>query len=664
MKKNIYFVQVSSIIQSSKNSIYLPYSVGSITAYAQSDSSFSKLYRVAGIIFSKVDIDASIASLKSPFAVAFSCYIWNNEYSKAYAKRLRELVPDVKIIFGGHNLLPEGKALDELSYVDITVNGEGEKTFTELMLAYGGMGDISDVKGISYRGKDGQVRTTENRELADITNYPSPYLTGVFDDIMTNNSDYSFPIVWETNRGCPNKCAFCDWGTIQSKVRFLSMDRIKKEIEWMAKNKIEYIYGADANFGMFPRDSEIADLLIKSRKETGYPCKFKMNYSIFKNDNVFEIAKKLKDNGIGKYLSLSFQSLSPEVCKNIGRSNIDIERFRELIKQYSDHGIPVYSELIMGLPGETYDSFTDGIDILLSCNQHTHIAVYPCELLPNSRLGSDEFITKYRIVAKRKRYIRQHSSASNSEIPERSKIIVATSTLSLEGWLKTYMFVKCIHTFHNFGLLRVAAVYAFVEKLISYKAFYERFIDWCASLPRDTVTGSVFAELDDFVRSLQHSETPFYRTYEGMGDILWAFDEYAFTKLMMEKEKFYDEVDGFLSEIESDAKRREDLIKYQNAIIKSPGNRVSEADLLYDFHSFFRDAVSGKKTSLKKDPVRLRFTDTKPVSDKMDFVRQNVWYGRMDDTQLFIGVNSIVERLPSILYQSKEKDKVLSASHK
>ena len=38
------------------------------------------------------------------------------------------------------------------------------------------------------------------------------------------------------------------------------MDLVKKEIDWFSEHKIEYVYAADANFGLFPRDEEIIEL--------------------------------------------------------------------------------------------------------------------------------------------------------------------------------------------------------------------------------------------------------------------------------------------------------------------------------------------------------------------------------------------------------------------
>mgnify|MGYP003538829660 CR=1 FL=1 len=43
------------------------------------------------------------------------------------------------------------------------------------------------------------------------------------------------------------------------------MEKIKSEIEWIAKNKIRYCYCADANFGILDRDTEIAQYVVDKK---------------------------------------------------------------------------------------------------------------------------------------------------------------------------------------------------------------------------------------------------------------------------------------------------------------------------------------------------------------------------------------------------------------
>ena len=96
---------------------------------------------------------------------------------------------------------------------------------------------------------------------------------------------------------------------------------------------------------------------------------------------------KLEKAGLNKGITLSFQSMSDDVLRNIGRENISIEYYSELMELYNNAGVATYTELILGLPGETYESFVDGIDRLLSLGQHNSIYIHNCEWLPCSIMG-------------------------------------------------------------------------------------------------------------------------------------------------------------------------------------------------------------------------------------------------------------------------------------
>ena len=51
--------------------------------------------------------------------------------------------------------------------------------------------------------------------MKDLDVIPSPYLTGFFEKIMNDYPDVKFHATWESNRGCPFKCSFCDWGELK-----------------------------------------------------------------------------------------------------------------------------------------------------------------------------------------------------------------------------------------------------------------------------------------------------------------------------------------------------------------------------------------------------------------------------------------------------------------
>ena len=205
---------------------------------------------------------------------------------------------------------------------------EGEETTAMFLKAFASEGDISSIPNLSFR-KDGKVITTEKYIPQDLSNYPSPYLSGAFDNLLEENPSIEFHAILETNRGCPYTCAYCEWCSSKN-IRQFPIEKIKKEIEWVASHRIKYCYCADANFGILDRDVEIAKYVIEQKKKYGYPDVFKPTYAKNSDDTVFKAGYILNKNNADKGVTLSYQTLNPDALENIGRKNMTLERFSSL----------------------------------------------------------------------------------------------------------------------------------------------------------------------------------------------------------------------------------------------------------------------------------------------------------------------------------------------
>ncbi|MFH1487197.1 MAG: cobalamin-dependent protein, partial [Chloroflexota bacterium] len=202
------------------NTIYLPLVSGQLQAYAQTKPEICENYHFMPFLFMRDDPERIMAQYQSPAVAAFSASMWNMNLSLEVAKRVKERFPDCLIVFGGPsvptNINKVFSFLCEYPFVDVTVRGEGEHTFADLLETR----DLKWVKGISYQ-KDGAVLTNTNRPLEESPDtFPSPYLEGLFDHIM--QSGMQCHAIVETARGCPFKCTFCYWGRAEP-YRFFSL---------------------------------------------------------------------------------------------------------------------------------------------------------------------------------------------------------------------------------------------------------------------------------------------------------------------------------------------------------------------------------------------------------------------------------------------------------
>ncbi len=624
-KKNVYMVQINAEYS---GSIYLPYAVGAIAAYAWSDETVKKIYRLMPFIYRRDDIDETINSLDNPYLIAFSGYIWNIEYNLTFAEKLKKKYPDCIVVFGGHSTPETAEFLKENNNIDITIVGEGEEPFKELLLALNDGTSLEDVSNIFYKDENGTVHKSNTRVITSL-DYPSPYLEGLFDKIVDEDKSIKYSVIIETNRGCPYKCAYCDWGSVKSKVRFFPLERVFGEIEWLSEHSIDYCFCADANFGMFERDRDIVDFSVKKYIETGYPQKFHVNYAKNSNEEVYEINEKLNNYGMSKGATLSFQSFSEEVLENIGRTNMTFEHFSDLMSLYNENNIMTYSELILGLPGETYESFSRGLGKLLEAGQHVSVIVFNCYLLVNSKLAEPEYMKKHKIETVPVPLHQTHcvSSSENEGVIEHSQMIVSTASMNREMFIKSEMMAYSIECFHCFGLLQCFAIYLYFEHGIKYEKFYEMLNEWLENNP-ESVGGKIFAMVKKLLKDAIEGNKKWQYFNKIFGDLSWPFEEGMFLEIAYNHDEFYEEIKDFLLKFNIDEEVFEQLFAYQKNMLKLPGREDFVHSYDYDFYNYFNNAIIGKRKPLEKKQNTVSVLDRNIPDDWERYGIEVVWYGR------------------------------------
>jgi radical SAM superfamily enzyme YgiQ (UPF0313 family) len=388
-----------------------------------------------------------------PAVYLCSDYIWSHQQCIVVSARVKELSPASVTIHGGPDAPKyEGDATAYMQahpHVDVLVRGEGEVTAAEALAALTPvMGSPSPdlsvldaVPGLTYRLGDRLVRTPDRDRQAELDQLPSPVLTGLFD--MYGEIPMS-SVTLETNRGCPYGCTFCDWGSAtNSRIRKFDMERILAEIDWCARNRIETIGLADANFGIFERDVAVARHVADVHRSLGFPNGFGVSYAKNTTKYLRQIISVLSEAGILSMGVLSLQTMDPATLQTIRRSNIKTEKYDAIADEMRKAHLPLMVELMMGLPGQTRDSFAD--DLQQCINRSVPARINVTTLLVNSPMNAPEYQAEHQI------------ETAEPLRPGHNTMLVATRSYTREDYAYMARLRLAFMAYENFGVLRHVA---------------------------------------------------------------------------------------------------------------------------------------------------------------------------------------------------------------
>lgn len=455
------------------NAYYLPYSAAIIAGYALSRPQLKDNWQLGEIVWRRDPIDQVAARLAKHDVVAFSTYVWNHQYNYRLAQRIKEISPDCLLVFGGPEPAIENPNIFKLEpFMDLVVKLEGELTFAHILENF--KSDYTKIPGLVINNNGIAIDTGDPARIDLPDDIPSPYLTGFFDHLIADYPDVVWNATLETNRGCPYQCTFCDWGSLTyNKVKKFDIERVFNELDWIGQH-CGFVTITDANFGMFiERDNTIVDKLIEVQKKWNKLTSFSMTWAKNQKNEVVDIVKKLIEQSpnFGQGLTVSVQSMDQDVLENIKRRNLDQHKIDEIFSLCDKNNIPVYTELILGLPGETVASWKEAFWKIFRAGNHTGINILQCQLLENAemnllqrRLHKLESVPVYDYIS---------GTYGDAEIEESIEVVVATGTIPRETMLDTLVWSSFIQTFHINGLTTYISRFLEKSQNIDYSKFYE-----------------------------------------------------------------------------------------------------------------------------------------------------------------------------------------------
>lgn len=361
-----------------------PLACSYLKAAADADPALSGRVETEVLAFDRYGDPAELADRileREPDLVGVSAYVWNHRTALSLARELKRRAPRVFVVFGGPQASYRTERLFDAAPIDACAVGEGELTFRELLAARLGLRPLSSVDGLVRREGAGILRAPERKQIKDLGELASPYLSGVVP--VAAHADLSF----ETSRGCPFSCSFCDWQKNQ-RVRIFPVPRVIEEIRLIARLRPDAtVYFVDADpFLNKDRARVLLPALLEAAEGTGLKFDFETNLGHW-DDELFKLADHPRVR-----LSCGVQSLNPRALRAANRDagvfRLDLLGPALARRDVLAPKARVSPEVIFGMPDDDLAGYRRTLDWALSARV-ARVMTTPFLVLPGSPFSEE-----------------------------------------------------------------------------------------------------------------------------------------------------------------------------------------------------------------------------------------------------------------------------------
>lgn len=384
-----------------------------IRQFSLNDPYYATLLRISG---------------SKPEAIFFSVYIWNSAYIGRLAVDLNLLFPDTPIVMGG----PQAKALRaSLPFSPTVIHGAIEGLGADF---------YPDLK-------EGSLK--EDYFAATGAAFAYPYKQDDFSRQLKNRNIY-----YESSRGCPFSCAYC-LSSVNRELINKEIPTVEKELADILQHKPKFIRFVDRTFNAdSQRALAIWRFLAASPGETTFH--FEIAPDLF-NEEMFEFLAKLPA-GLFQF-EIGVQSTNTETLQAVNRRmNLDLasHNIRRLL---SFKNIHLHVDLILGLPHETWQTFSQSIKDVFALGPH-YIQMGLLKILPDTAIYRD----------------RDNLGLIGAAQPPYE--VMATAWLDHESLSRLFWLGECLEAFYNNPFFKTFFAYLNQGTMDIFN-FFEELLDLC-----------------------------------------------------------------------------------------------------------------------------------------------------------------------------------------
>ncbi len=293
-----------------------------------------------GISDATVDVLAALLA-QNPLIIGIGVYIWNVEPATKLVGDLKRLRPDIHVVLGGPEVSYETDSQPIVAAADFVITGEADQAFPELCRSLL-CGKVPDTK---------------------VVEAPPPVLSELrLPYALYTDEDIAQRVIYvEASRGCPFTCEFC-LSALDIPVRLFDVDAFLAAMQTLLDRGVRQFKFVDRTFNLNIRASRSILQFFLDRCRPGLFLHFEMIPDRLP-DALRELIVQFPP-GVLQF-EIGVQTFNNDVGRFISRSqdNEKLEDNFRFLRQ--ETGVHVHADLIVGLPGESCESFAAGFDRLV-----------------------------------------------------------------------------------------------------------------------------------------------------------------------------------------------------------------------------------------------------------------------------------------------------------
>jgi anaerobic magnesium-protoporphyrin IX monomethyl ester cyclase len=266
------------------------------------------------------------------------------------AKRAR---PELTVVWGGwHPSMFSRECLSECS-VDVTVRGQGEETFADIVERLAQGRSLEDCAGCTVRLADGSLRENPARPLAQVDKFRA-HDYGLIPVGRYYELKGKRQLDYISSQGCNFRCAFCSDPFVYGR-KWVGLEPVRmamrlKEL-WDRYHFDDVNFQDETFFTKAGRVEALADRIVQSGMKITWAATMRADQGVRLPPAVWQ---RCKDSGLRRLL-VGVESGSNEVLKRI-RKDIKIEQVYETAETMLKYGIAGHFPFIVGFPDESDES--------------------------------------------------------------------------------------------------------------------------------------------------------------------------------------------------------------------------------------------------------------------------------------------------------------------